>query len=123
MELLLYTGTTYSLVRNQKRGNTMCSSIEKQFTFNLPSPFPYDLLFEIECVFTFDDDQKVKLETYDSALGKRTFEYKDCGNTAKNLLYGWRLCVDIVFASVLILFDLKPLSIADLSSDGNWKKA
>ena len=123
MELLLYTDTTYSLVRNQKGKTTMYHNVEKQFTFNLPSPFPCDLLFEVECVFTFDDGEKVKLETYDSSLGKRTFEYKDCGDTAKNMLYGWHLCSDLVFASSLILFDLKPLSIAELSSDGNWKKA
>lgn len=76
----------------------MSETIIKQFTFNVPSSFLYDLLFEVDCMFTFSDGQKVLLETHDTSLGENTFQYKDCGNTAKNVLYGWHLCTKMVLA-------------------------
>ncbi len=76
---------------------------EKQFLITLPSPYPYDLVFEFDCVFTFVDDTHVILQTRDIALGEKTFKYKDCGDTTKNMLYAWHLCAYAALAYALKL--------------------
>ncbi|MCK5644325.1 MAG: hypothetical protein KAJ19_26235 [Gammaproteobacteria bacterium] len=88
----------------------MYHNVEKQFTFNIPSPFPYDLVFEFECQFTFSDDQEVLLKIHDVAIGEKTFRYKDSGSNIKNLLYGWHLCSNVALAQALELAQLDPVA-------------
>ena len=45
----------------------------------------------------------VILQTRDIALGEKTFKYKDCGDTTKNMLYAWHLCAYAALAYALKL--------------------